>query len=187
MPMLTEATYGLAADILLPADARAYRPAALLDRAAAAVQNQARQAGVLRQGRHRAQSAAAQQRPGERRPARQWRSAAAVGFGTRAAGAQVRGGAGDHEALVTALRRAAARAAGLHAGSDAGELRSCGLAAWLGARPQSTAQCARRRHAYLSRRTTRRGRQPRSSSDRAQDRARHTEPQVPAAGILRVR
>ena len=82
-----------------------------LHRAAAAVQGQARQAGELRQGRRGAEPAAAQQRARGRRPARQLRGAAAVRLGAGDPGAQVHGGAGDHQALVTALRRAAARAA----------------------------------------------------------------------------
>ncbi len=51
-----------AADVLLPADSAADRARPYLHRAAAALQGQARQAGDLRQGRQRAQRAAAQQR-----------------------------------------------------------------------------------------------------------------------------
>ena len=48
-----------AADVLLPSDARAHRARPHLHRATAAVQGEARQAGALRQGRRRAEFAAA--------------------------------------------------------------------------------------------------------------------------------
>ncbi len=74
-----------AADILLPADARAHRARPHLYRAAAALQGEARQAGDLRQGRGRAQPAAAQQRARKRGAARKLRGAtAAVAPGWRA-------------------------------------------------------------------------------------------------------
>ena len=69
-----------AADVLLPADAAADRARPHLHRPAAAVQGEARQERDLRQGRQRAQRAAAEQRARRRRAARQRRRAAAAGL-----------------------------------------------------------------------------------------------------------
>ena len=76
--------------------------------------------------------------------------AGAFRLGARAAGAQVHGGAGHRQALVAALRRSAARAAHLHAGGHARQLRPCRLAARLGGGSESAAQCAGRWHPHLS-------------------------------------
>ena len=96
-----------------------------------------------------------------------------AGRGPRDARAQVHGGAGHHQALVAPLRRSAARAAHLHARSDAGGFRSHRLAAQLGARAERATQCAERRHAHLSSRGARPERPARRAHRRAQDGARH--------------
>src|SRR2546430_657791 len=97
------------------------------------------------------------------------------------------GSAIDHPALVAPLRRSAPRAAHLHAGGDSGELRPHRVAGRLGAGPQSASQRARRRDPHLPRGDAGGERRARGARKRTQERARHGEPQVPAARVLRIR
>src|SRR5438105_3005526 len=107
--------------------------------------------------------------------------------GALGARAQIHGSAIDHPALVAPLRRSAPRAAHLHAGGDSGELRPHRVAARLGAGPQSASQRARRRDPHLPRGDAGGERRARGARHRTQERARHGEPQVPAARVLRIR
>ena len=104
------------------------RARAHLHRPAAAVQDQARQAGDLRQGRGGAGPAAADERPRRRGAARQSGSAAARGIGARDARPPVHGSEGDHQPLVAPLRPPPARAAARHAH---GRQQQFADAAWL--------------------------------------------------------
>ena len=92
-----------AADVLLPPDARADRARAHLHRPAAAVQDQARQAGDVREGRGRTRPAPADQRARQRGPAREPGCAAALGLRARDARAPVHGSESDHRPLVASL------------------------------------------------------------------------------------
>ena len=99
----------VAADLLLPADARAGRARPYLHRAAAAVQGQARPRGALSQGRSRAQGVSAQARA-EGRAADAGRRRAAADRGRACRGcARVHSGRGcDRPALPARGQRCAA-------------------------------------------------------------------------------